>query len=81
MDEVKRKRLQREIIQKLKQKDLYHDSFNRIINIYVDMLMQRDDLKKKILSYKGQAVDSEILTDSLDVLNKDILSYKKALCL
>lgn len=78
MDEVKRKRLQKEIIQKLKQKGIYHDSFNRIINIYVDMLMQRDELKKKISSDNGQ---KGILADTLDALNKDILSYKKALCL
>jgi hypothetical protein len=81
MDEVKRKRLQKEIIQNLKEKGLYQDSFDHIINIYVDMLIQRDELEKQISDHKGEPASMEILADTQNKLNEDIGSYEKALCL
>ena len=79
MDEVKRKRLQNKVIQSLKEQGLYQNSFEPIINIYVDMLIQRDELKKQISDHKGEPASMKILTDALDNLNDDIGSYEKAL--
>lgn len=81
MDEVKRERLQKEIIQNLKEKGIYQDSFDTIVNIYVGLLIQKDELEKQISDHKGEPAGMKILTDALDNLNDDIGSYEKALCL
>ncbi len=78
MDKLKRKWLQNEISRELKSQG-YQNLLNPLVNIYVDMLMQCDKLKKQISGHKGELANPEILTDILDKLNEDIDSYRKAL--
>ena len=79
MDELKRKRLQQKVFTQLKEQGGYHEAFLPVINIYVEMLLQRELLEDKLSSCEGN--DNEILKSVIDELDRDIHRYKEALCL
>ncbi len=74
MNEVRKKRLQRKVIDQLKEQKRYQPAFDTIINIYVDMLIQREVLEGRISSNS-----QEVLIDALAALNQDIQAYETRL--
>jgi len=78
LDELKRARLRKGIIQELRHRNNYHGTSLFLVDIYLDMLLQREVLEHEI---EGAAGDKAVLQDVLANLDADIKSYRERLCL
>lgn len=75
MDEAKRVNLKRDVVDQVERVVDNYKPFEAVIDIYVDMLLQKENLETRIKDNKN----STILTQALQELNNDIMTYKEEL--
>lgn len=75
MDESKRESLKRNVVDQVEKVVDNHRPFETVIDIYVDMLLQKENLENRIKDNKNNL----ILTQALQELNNDIMEYKEQL--